>query len=197
MIEFTNRQIEIIKASGYIISNLGLKELTMKNIAKHLGITEPAIYRHFENKEKILLGVLDYFQNIIERNLDELNNQNELDPLGKIEYIFIKRFETFNNNPEFPLVIFCEEILKDEKTLAKKVMEITRLQKDRIKVIVIEGQKLDTIRNDIVSAQIVDIIVGIVGNTIREWMMHDRNFDIVEKGKETIENVKTLIKKQI
>ena len=69
MIEFTSRQIEIIKASGYIISKFGLKELTIKNIAKHLGITEPAIYRHFENKEKIILGVLDYFQNVIEKNM--------------------------------------------------------------------------------------------------------------------------------
>ena len=79
--------------------------------------------------------------------------------------------------------------------MAEKVLEIIRLQKNRMKIIVSEGQQKENIRNDIDCEQIVDIIIGIAGNTVREWMVHSREADIVAKGKETIECIKKLIKK--
>ena len=58
MNELSKRQKEIINAALKLISEGGIQALTMKNLAKMLEITEPALYRHFENKHDILLNVL-------------------------------------------------------------------------------------------------------------------------------------------
>ena len=58
----TDRQQEIIDTSLEIISTIGIQGLTIKNLSKRIGISEPAIYRHYENKISILLAILDYFK---------------------------------------------------------------------------------------------------------------------------------------
>jgi len=47
--------------------------LTIKNLAKKIGITEPAIYRHFDSKIHILITILDLF-----KKNNELIFSNEL-----------------------------------------------------------------------------------------------------------------------
>ena len=54
----TDRQKEIISVSLDLISEKGIQGLTIKNLAQRIGITEPAIYRHYENKIHILLASL-------------------------------------------------------------------------------------------------------------------------------------------
>ena len=51
----TERQQEILDKSIEIISRKGIQGLTIKNLSKEIGISEPAIYRHFESKTDILL----------------------------------------------------------------------------------------------------------------------------------------------
>ncbi len=58
----TERQIEIINVALELISEKGIQGLTIKNLAKKIGITEPAIYRHYDSKTDILIAVLDLFK---------------------------------------------------------------------------------------------------------------------------------------
>ncbi|MFN3871290.1 MAG: TetR/AcrR family transcriptional regulator [Aquificaceae bacterium] len=46
---------KILEASLKLFSQRGIRETTIKDIAKEVGITEGAIYRHFESKEEIVL----------------------------------------------------------------------------------------------------------------------------------------------
>ena len=55
---FTKRQIEIIDASKDLIGEKGVQNLTIKNLAKKMSFTEPALYRHFKDKTQILSGLL-------------------------------------------------------------------------------------------------------------------------------------------
>ena len=55
----TDRQKEIIEVSLNLIAGKGIQGLTIKNISKEIGISEPAIYRHYENKIQILIALLE------------------------------------------------------------------------------------------------------------------------------------------
>ena len=55
----TKRQEEITKEAIKLISEKGIQGLTIKNLSKRIGISEPAIYRHFEGKTDILLKLLE------------------------------------------------------------------------------------------------------------------------------------------
>ena len=58
----TERQQQIIEESIKIIDDKGIQGLTIKNLSKAIGISEPGIYRHFESKTEILLSILNNFK---------------------------------------------------------------------------------------------------------------------------------------
>jgi len=52
---------KILEASLRLFSEKGIRETTIKDIAKEVGITEGAIYRHFKSKEEIVLGLFSSY----------------------------------------------------------------------------------------------------------------------------------------
>jgi AcrR family transcriptional regulator len=46
--ELSDRQKEIIEVSLALIAENGIQGLTIKNLAKRIGFSESAIYRHYE-----------------------------------------------------------------------------------------------------------------------------------------------------
>ncbi len=54
------RQLEIIEATGKLLTTSGLNGLTIKNLALEMNFSESAIYRHFSSKEEIIITLLKY-----------------------------------------------------------------------------------------------------------------------------------------
>ena len=50
----TKRQDEILDIALNLLADGGVKNLTMKRIAESIGVSEPAVYRHFKNKTEIV-----------------------------------------------------------------------------------------------------------------------------------------------
>ena len=61
----TERQEEIILAAIALIAREGYKNLTIKKLASELNLSEAALYRHFVNKEDLLLSIMHYFEDIL------------------------------------------------------------------------------------------------------------------------------------
>lgn len=55
----TSRKDQILKLATEMFSRDGYDKVTVKQLADSCGITEPAIYRHFESKEAIYTAVLE------------------------------------------------------------------------------------------------------------------------------------------
>ncbi|RME11446.1 MAG: TetR/AcrR family transcriptional regulator, partial [Aquificota bacterium] len=52
---------KILDASLKLFSEKGIRETTIKDIAREVGITEGAIYRHFKSKDEIVLGLFGLY----------------------------------------------------------------------------------------------------------------------------------------
>lgn len=76
MNEFSDRQNQIIQESIQLIANKGIQGLTIKNISKAIGISEPAIYRHFENKDDIILAIISTMKQSTEEELSHVDDNN-------------------------------------------------------------------------------------------------------------------------
>ena len=188
----TERQQEIIDVSLEIISTKGIQGLTIKNLAKRIGISEPAIYRHYDNKISILLAILDYFKTSGEflfGNLDSLATS----PLKKIEAIFQSYFNAFRQNPSLVTVIFSEEIFRNEPMLQQKIADIMDKNSAVIKSLVAEGQAKGEIKPDIESKYLTLIIIGSLRMMVKKWQMGDKAFNHREEGENIFKTLEQLI----
>jgi AcrR family transcriptional regulator len=192
--EITNRQKEIIEVSLKLISETGIQGFTIKNLAKKIGFTEAAVYRHFENKTQILVAILDYFKQNSERFYSS-ELQTESDSIIKIEQLFLNHFNIFTETPSMVSVIFSEEIFRNEISLHQKMSEIIKTTSLLIINIIENGQKNAQIRNDINAKDLATIIMGSLRLYIKQWQMSNYAFDLKKQGVEFINSIKLLIKK--
>ena len=194
MKDLSKRQKEIIDTSIMLISKGGIQELTIKKIADEIGISEPAIYRHFNCKVDILLSILSYFEDFTGKIADDILSE-KFAGLLFIEKFFSKLMEEFIKNPALTRVIFSEEIFQNDRRLSAKVYEIMQNHKKRILGIIREGQNRGEIRKDLPGEHIVMIIMGSFRLLITGWRMSDFTFPLDEKGQELIVSINKLFRK--
>jgi len=195
MTDFTDRQKEIIDASIKLIDEKGIQKLTIKNLSKIIGISEPAIYRHFESKMDILLGILTYFQQN-NRILFEKPVTPDKSEIGKIESIFLRHFKLFAANPALAAVLFSEEIFQNDRRLSEKVFKIMNTNRAYLLEIIENGFKKNEFRGDIPKEQLSLIIMGSLRLIVTRWRLSKFEFDLEEEGKMLWESLKKLIQKE-
>ncbi len=189
----TERQQEIIDVALNLINAKGIQGLTMKNLSKEIGISEPAIYRHFENKIEILLAVLDLFRDST-REIFEKELHTGISSLEKIEHLFTRHFERFASNPSLVSVIFSEELFRGEPILIKKIAEVIDKNASILTQIIKQGQQNGEIRNDISADHLAVTIMGSLRLFVKIWQFSGYRFDIREDGQKILNSVIRLIK---
>ncbi len=188
----TERQIQIIEKSIELIATNGIQGFTIKNLSKAIGISEPAIYRHFENKTDILLSILNNFQEIGEMMSDMIVN-NDGTAIDKIEFMFSNMIEIFIEQPALVSVIFSEEIFKNEEILRNKIVEILNLHQTNIEKIIEIGQKDKNIRTDIDKSSFAFIFMGSFRLLVKRWELNNKNFNLKQKGNNLINSFKLMV----
>ncbi|MEI7475533.1 MAG: TetR/AcrR family transcriptional regulator [bacterium] len=192
-IVFSNRQVQIINVCIKLIADGGIQNLTTKHIAEQVGVSEPALYRHFKNKLDILKAILDEFKYTSQKEIMQINNSTE-NSLEKLKKIFFKRIETFCIKPELSTVIFSEEIFQNEEILSEKVMEIMQLHQQMILKILIEAQEKNEVKNNIPAEHLSILIMGSLRLLVTRWRMTKFTFDLDAKSKELWNSIELLIK---
>ncbi len=190
----TERQKEIIEVALKLISKKGIQGLTIKNLSKKIGITEPAIYRHFEDKIHILIAILELFKKNTEQIFkDELVGDKPA--IDKIEHLFTRFFVSFSAKPSLVAVIFSEEIFRNEPMLIAKISDIIN-KNDKILIEIMDnGQRNGEIRNDVDARHLSIVIMGTLRIFVKKWQLSDYAFDLTKEGKKLIESIKLLIVK--
>jgi AcrR family transcriptional regulator len=189
----TYRQQEIIDVALKLINEKGIQGLTMKNLSKEIGISEPAIYRHFENKIDILLSILDLFREST-REIFEKELHREISATEKIEHLFNDHFERFARNPSLVSVLFSEELFRSEPVLMKKIARVIDKNARILVKIIKQGQQSDEIRGDINSDHLAIMVMGSLRLFVKLWQFSGYKFDIKEEGQKILSSLKLMIR---
>ena len=188
---FTKRQQQIIEAAIKIIAVNGIQNLTIKTLANKVGVTEPALYRHFDNKLEILKAIISYFQNKMKPAVEKLNRSAKA--LDKIEKFILEHLRIINSNPDFAKVIFSEANFQNEETLILKVNNMMNKSHKILETVVQKGQNNGEIRNDISSLSIVRMIIGSLRLLVTQWSMSDMIFNLQSEGEQLCDDLKKII----
>ncbi len=190
----TERQQQIIEESINIIDKKGIQGLTIKNLSKAIGITEPGIYRHFESKTEILLSILSNFKEMAIM-LSGVMETYEATAIEKISFMFSKMLELFSETPSIVSVIFSEEIFKNEEVLKNKIVEIVNLHAQMLENIISKGQSEKNIRADIDEKSLALMAMGSLRLLVKKWDMNNHNYNLKTEGDKLIAVLSKVLEK--
>ncbi|MCF8379490.1 MAG: TetR/AcrR family transcriptional regulator [Bacteroidales bacterium] len=190
----TERQKEIISVALNLISEKGIQGLTIKNLSKEIGISEPAIYRHFESKIDILIAILEFFKKNTEL-IFKAELSNEANAIKKLEHLFLNHFATFSITPSMVSVIFSEEIFRNEPLLIEKISEVIATNDKILTSIILAGQNNSEIRSDIEAKNLSIIVMGSLRLFVKKWQFSNYSYNLLEEGTKFFDTVRLIIKK--
>lgn len=194
-IKFTVRQIEIMELASQIIDRDGIQELTTKNLAGEIGLSEAALYRHFKSKNEILLGLLDYFMLEMKERIAKITINKGRTPSELLKDIFTSQLKTFAKKPAIVSVIFSEGIFQFNKELMEKVSGMMKMMQTEIDAIVTRGQREGSFRDFAGPATVSTIIMGSMRLAVMKWKLFGHRSDLVKEGNKVLTGVLKMIEK--
>lgn len=186
--DLTRRQNEIIDAALNLTAQGGIQNLTIKNVATTLGITEPAIYRHFANKSEIVSTMIRRFDHTVPAG------ERELRGFDAVAAFIRGRFEQVAAKPALARVMFSEELFMDDPKFTELMFAMMHRHKSALQIHFDEAQAAGEIRGDIAQDMLFRLVFGPVRLLIKQWGMTNAAFDLRAKGEELIDTLKKILK---
>ena len=190
---FTERQIEIMEAATHRIDKFGIQELTIKNLAADINLSEAALYRHFKSKNEIMLGLLNYFISEMRGRISKIINKKEFKASDLLIELFESQLKTFVQKPSIVSVIFSESIFHFNKELSTTVSEMMQMMQKQIEGIVKKGQEDGSISKIVGISTLTIIIMGGMRITVLKWKLSGHQSDLVKDGRKVLDGILKMV----
>jgi AcrR family transcriptional regulator len=174
------RQKQIIDAARLMIVKYGSEHVTVRRIAKMVGISEAAIYRHFKSKRDILLLLADH----IEQNLIgdiKVTLTAEGSSLSGISAVMRDHISNIEQRNGISHQVIAEIISLGDKKLNQRFFEIVSRYIDNLSELISAGVESGEVRRNIdphvAATQLYGMIQGLVGM----WALSNYSFNLDER----------------
>lgn len=195
MIDSTSkRQQEIIESAGKLLMQKGVKGLTTKNLALEMNFSESALYRHFKNKEDIIVLLLDYLGSNIKERLNIIS-EKKLTSEEKLKQLFSSQFEFFNQNTHFVVAILSEGLFDESEKINQSIMKIIHYKMELITKIIEVGKENNEFTKSIETQEIVHIIMGSFRMMMLKWKFSKFETNLINQGNKIMDTVIKLLLK--
>ena len=191
--DLSERQLEIIKASGKILMESGIAGLTTKNLAREMHFSESALYRHFKNKEAIVTLLIAYLSENITQRFDVIINTKQL-PEEKFKALFKSQFSYFKQNPCFINIVLSDGLIDNSEEVKNAIQQLLQTNFIRFNSLIKGGQETGVFRTVIASEELVHIVMGTFRLQMLKWKLASFEFDIEVQGQKTMNSILALIK---
>jgi len=159
------RQEEILEAALNLLAQGGSYALTIRNLAKVLDITEPALYRHFESKKDLLMALYGFTWQKMESRLLPLT-EKEIDPIEKLTVFLHASFGYLTENRGVNLVLLSEAIHHNDPDLKKAMFALISNFQDLIRKILHQGVAKGALREDMELKIASRLVLGFFQSTV-------------------------------
>lgn len=154
------RQEQIKKAVLEIISDEGLHNITTRNLAKRIGLTEGAIFRHFASKRDIIVGIMDDVAVDMVGSLRNIALKPEKAEKKLYDYL-CQNMKYLKENKGITILLFSEAAHLGDKELKEKLSQILMEQKQFIIKIVKDGIAEGTWNKNVRAEDVAAVYMGI------------------------------------
>ena len=181
----TERKEAILTEAMQLIIENGLSQLTMSNIAKRMGFSEPAMYRHFENKQDLIISMIQRISGCFE----ELFQQ--FDPGEAPELFLPKYFETQLKYLEkvrgVTLLFLSESAFSRETAIREELQQMFRDQTGRIATYLELARARGQIRPEVDPEAAALVYMGTIQAITTRYLLSSHTINIIDSGRSALD----------
>jgi AcrR family transcriptional regulator len=181
-----DRKAEIAETAIRLADQVGPDRLATEQIARAIGVTQAAIFRHFPRKQDLWKAVATRIgEKLRERWLAAETAAPE--PLMCLRALVIAQLGLIQRTPALPAILFSRELHLENEPLRNLFCELMNQFHHRIERQVDACQREGRLDRDIESADAAYLVIGLVQGLVLRWSLSRRHFDLPTEGQRLLD----------
>jgi AcrR family transcriptional regulator len=145
-------------------------DITTAAIARQMGVTQGALFRHFPNKEAILEAVMDWVADRLLARIDKAAS-GAATPLDALEAMFMAHVAFFVEHPGVPRMLFGE-LQRAEMTAPKRVAhKLLQRYRERLVTVIEDGKSAGQFAQDGNTASLGTLFIGMIQGLVMQSLL--------------------------
>lgn len=166
-------------------------QITTAAIAKRMGLTQGALFRHFPSKEAIFQAVMEWVTDRLMARIEKAI-RGKSSPLSALEGMFMAHVDFIIEHPGIPRMLFGELQHAEASAPKRMAQTLMRHYKERLYQLIEKGKLCGEIESQINTDAASTLFIGIIQGLVMQSMLigdvgrirHDAPivFSIFERG---------------
>lgn len=174
-----NRKTEIEQTALMLAFKLGPSQVTTGMIANELGLTQPAIYRHYPKKDDIWAAIATQLSDKIKRNIAEATDPN-ISPLERLRKLVLEHLKLVQQYPALPEFMVIRNRKNDRAVVQNNIQVAITALRAALETEVMAAVADSTFRKTLDPVDAAALIFGVIQSLVLR-MLVTRNPAILAK----------------
>ncbi len=159
-----SRRNQILAATHQALAALPLPNVTTREIARRVGVTQPALFRHFRSRQALFLALIDESRRQLALGVEALLAQQHA-PLQTCELLALHLAHHARENPGLPRLLLAD-VSADMPELLKAIQQLTSMQWNLVHTLVAQGLRQGQVRADCDSEAAATLFISMIQGVI-------------------------------
>jgi AcrR family transcriptional regulator len=176
---YSRAKTAVLSAASAVIREDGPRAATLKNIASRAGITEPAIFRHFDGVDGLFTGLFSVYERVYESSVAAYDTDDR--GLARLRSASFTLVDHIASSRDFAyILVYARHVFRGYPDLKAKVAENDAHDQAQVLACIAEAIKSGEVRSDIDPVSAAVSLIGGVYITAVMWIESGLSFDIRE-----------------
>lgn len=178
-----NRREEILQALAQMLeSTEGASRITTAKLAKQVGVSEAALYRHFPSKARMFEGLIEFIEDALLSRINRILAE-EKDTLNRIRLVLQLLLAFAERNPGLSRIMSGHALMFENERLRGRINQLFDRIETQLRQILRERQiregKSFPVDESILAAQLLGQVEGSLNRFVRSDFKYQptENFD--------------------
>ncbi|WP_460756877.1 nucleoid occlusion factor SlmA [Marinomonas epiphytica] len=165
----SDRRTQILQSLAHMLESSPGARITTAALAKQVGVSEAALYRHFPSKAKMFEGLIEFIEESLFTRIN-LIIQEEADVMVRIEHISQLILGFAEHNPGMCRLLTADALAGETERLRVRIAQLFDRVETQLKQIIREADLKQGLRPTMGVTPCADYLIAILEGKIRHYV---------------------------
>lgn len=175
------RKTQIVAEMLRLADEIGPDRLSTTDVARAIGLSQPAIFRHFPTKGALWLAVAEDIANRLQGSWAAAE-AGAAGPHARLRALISAQLSAISETPALPSILFSRELQVDNPALCDVFRGLLGAFQSRLVAVIRDLQAAGDLKRDVSPEDVAILLTSLVQGVAIRWTLGARGFALVPEG---------------
>ena len=175
------RKTQIVAEVLRLADEIGPDRLSTTDVARAIGLSQPAIFRHFPTKGALWLAVAEDIANRLQGSWAAAE-AGAAGPHARLRALIGVQLSAISETPALPSILFSRELQVDNQALRDVFRGLLGAFQSRLVAVIRDLQAAGDMKRDVSPEDVASLLTSLVQGVAIRWTLGARGFSLPQEG---------------